>query len=101
MSLPAFARHRWGLKGSGEVGYLDRSNAIVSAPEGVMALRRQLLAASIPAGDDLARSRKMRVSVLSAVHHADTQETTVDSGGCSALSGKPVLNARLVSPSPS
>jgi len=42
MSLPAPARHRWGLDGGGEVGYLDLGDAIVLLPGGVMALRRQL-----------------------------------------------------------
>jgi len=42
MSLPAPARHRWGLDSGGEVGYLDLGDAIVLLPGGVMALRRQL-----------------------------------------------------------
>ena len=43
MSLPAAARHRWGLDGGGEVGYLDLGDAIVLLPGSVTELRRQLL----------------------------------------------------------
>ncbi len=42
MSLPAPARHRWGLESGGEVGYVDLGDAIVLLPGGVTALRRQL-----------------------------------------------------------
>lgn len=45
MSLPASTRHRWGLDGGGEVGYLDLGSAVVIVPGGVEALRRQLLEA--------------------------------------------------------
>lgn len=45
MSLPAAARHRWGLEEGGEVGYLDIGDAVVIVPGGVTQLRRQLLAA--------------------------------------------------------
>jgi bifunctional DNA-binding transcriptional regulator/antitoxin component of YhaV-PrlF toxin-antitoxin module len=56
MSLPAAARHRWGLDAGGEVGYLDIGDALVIVPGGVEQLRRQLLE-SIGAEDwALARS---------------------------------------------
>jgi hypothetical protein len=43
MSLPAAARHRWGLDEGGEVGYLDLGGALVVVPGGVERLRRELL----------------------------------------------------------
>jgi bifunctional DNA-binding transcriptional regulator/antitoxin component of YhaV-PrlF toxin-antitoxin module len=43
MSLPAPARHRWGLDDGGEVGFLDVGDAIVIVPGGVDQLRRALL----------------------------------------------------------
>jgi hypothetical protein len=43
MSLPASARHRWGLNDGGEVGYLDIGDAVVIVPGGVKRLRRALL----------------------------------------------------------
>ena len=43
MSLPASARHRWGLDEGGEVGYLDVGDAIVLVPGGVDRLRSALL----------------------------------------------------------
>lgn len=43
MSLPATTRHRWGLVGGGDVGYLDLGDAILIVPGGVDDLRRQLL----------------------------------------------------------
>ncbi len=45
MSLPAPARHRWGLDDGGEVGYLDIGDAVVIVPGGTEALRRALLGA--------------------------------------------------------
>lgn len=45
MSLPASARHRWGLDGGGDVAYLDLGDAIVLVPSGVDDLRADLLAA--------------------------------------------------------
>src|SRR5438093_8717935 len=45
MSLPATARHRWGLDGGGEVGYLDIGDAVVIVPGGIERLRRDLLEA--------------------------------------------------------
>jgi len=43
MSLPASARHRWGLDEGGDVGYLDIGDAIVLVPGGVDRLRAALL----------------------------------------------------------
>lgn len=43
MSLPASARHRWGLDEGGDVGYLDLGDAIVLVPGGVDQLRAALL----------------------------------------------------------
>ncbi len=43
LSLPATARHRWGLDEGGEVGYVDLGDAVVIVPSGVDELRRQLL----------------------------------------------------------
>jgi hypothetical protein len=43
MSLPARARHRWGLDGGGAVGFFDLGDAVVIVPEGVDELRRALL----------------------------------------------------------
>ena len=45
MSLPAEARHRWGLEGGGEVGYLDLGDAVLLVPGGVGRLRRELFEA--------------------------------------------------------
>jgi bifunctional DNA-binding transcriptional regulator/antitoxin component of YhaV-PrlF toxin-antitoxin module len=45
MSLPARARHRWGLDDGGEVGYLDLGDAVLLVPGGIKGLRRQLLEA--------------------------------------------------------
>ncbi len=43
MSLPASARHRWGLDEGGDVGYLDLGDALVLVPGGVDRLRAALL----------------------------------------------------------
>lgn len=43
MSLPAAARHRWGLDEGGDVGYLDLGDAVVLIPGGVDQLRAALL----------------------------------------------------------
>jgi hypothetical protein len=45
MSLPAEARHRWGLDGGGEVGYLDVGDAVILIPDGVDNLRQRLFEA--------------------------------------------------------
>ena len=43
MSLPASARHRWGLDEGGDVGYLDLGDAVVIVPGGVDSLRASFL----------------------------------------------------------
>ena len=55
MSLPASARHRWGLDEGGEVGYLDIGDTVVLVPGGVHRLRRQLLDAVSQEDWDTAR----------------------------------------------
>jgi hypothetical protein len=45
MSLPAVARHRWGLDDGGEVGFLDVGDAVILVPGGVDDLRRRLFGA--------------------------------------------------------
>jgi hypothetical protein len=45
MSLPAAARHRWGLDAGGEVAFLDLGDAVLLVPGGVDQLRRSVLAA--------------------------------------------------------
>lgn len=56
MSLPATARHRWGLDDGGEVGYLDIGDAVVIVPGGITELRRTLLGAVSDADWDEART---------------------------------------------
>jgi hypothetical protein len=56
MSLPASARHRWGLDEGGEVGYLDVGDAVVIVPGGVDELRRVLLDAVTQADWEAARA---------------------------------------------
>ena len=55
MSLPAEARHRWGLGGGGEVGYLDLGEAVILIPGGVDNLRRRAFASLTD--EDWARAR--------------------------------------------
>lgn len=55
MSLPASARHRWGLDEGGYVGFLDLGDAVVIVPGGAGALRRTLLEAV--RDDDWERAR--------------------------------------------
>jgi bifunctional DNA-binding transcriptional regulator/antitoxin component of YhaV-PrlF toxin-antitoxin module len=43
MSLPAQARHRWGLDQGGEVGWVDLGDALVLVPGGVSQARAALL----------------------------------------------------------
>jgi AbrB family looped-hinge helix DNA binding protein len=43
MSLPADARHRWGLDEGGDLGYVDVGDAVILIPEGADALRRRLI----------------------------------------------------------
>jgi bifunctional DNA-binding transcriptional regulator/antitoxin component of YhaV-PrlF toxin-antitoxin module len=56
MSLPASARHRWGLDDGGEVGYLDIGDAVILVPGGVERFRRQVLEGISQADWDLART---------------------------------------------
>jgi bifunctional DNA-binding transcriptional regulator/antitoxin component of YhaV-PrlF toxin-antitoxin module len=56
MSLPARARHRWGLDDGGEVGFFDLGDAVVIVPEGVEELRRALLDAVSEADWERARA---------------------------------------------
>ena len=55
MSLPASARHRWGLDEGGDVGYLDIGDAILLVPGGVGRLRKALFASITE--DDWAQAR--------------------------------------------
>jgi hypothetical protein len=43
MSLPAQARHRWGLDGGGEAGYLDLGDVVILVPGGLTELRKRVL----------------------------------------------------------
>lgn len=43
MSLPASARHRWGLTGGGEIGYVDLGDVVVLVPGGIDGVRADLL----------------------------------------------------------
>lgn len=43
MSLPAAARHRWGLDDGGEVSYLDLGDAVLLVPGGAAHARNELL----------------------------------------------------------
>ncbi len=45
MSLPADARHRWGLDDGGQVGYLDLGEVVLVVPGGIEALRSQVIGA--------------------------------------------------------
>jgi bifunctional DNA-binding transcriptional regulator/antitoxin component of YhaV-PrlF toxin-antitoxin module len=56
MSLPASARHRWGLDEGGEVGYLDIGDAVILVPGGVTKLRRELLEGITKEDWDIART---------------------------------------------
>jgi bifunctional DNA-binding transcriptional regulator/antitoxin component of YhaV-PrlF toxin-antitoxin module len=56
MSLPASARHRWGLDDGGDVGYLDLGDALVLVPGGVDQLRVVLLDA---VSDDIWESARI------------------------------------------
>ena len=56
MSLPSTTRHRWGLDGGGDVGYLDLGEAILIIPGGTNALRRKLLEAVTESDWENARS---------------------------------------------
>jgi bifunctional DNA-binding transcriptional regulator/antitoxin component of YhaV-PrlF toxin-antitoxin module len=41
-SLPAELRHRWGIDGGGEVGFIDLGDAALIVPGGVAAARHEL-----------------------------------------------------------
>lgn len=43
MSLPASARHRWGLEDGGDVSFIDVGDAVVLIPVGVDELRSRLI----------------------------------------------------------
>ncbi len=43
MSLPAAARHRWGLGDGGEVGYVDLGDVVILVPGGVDKVRADLI----------------------------------------------------------
>ncbi len=45
MSLPACARHRWGIEEGGEIGFLDLGDAVLLVSGGTGPLRRKLLEA--------------------------------------------------------
>lgn len=45
MSLPASARHRWGVEGGGEIGVIDLDGALLLVPGGIDAARKALRAA--------------------------------------------------------
>lgn len=49
MSLPAGARHRWGMEEGGAIGFLDLGDVVVLTRTGIDELRRQLIDA---VGDD-------------------------------------------------
>lgn len=45
MSLPASARHRWGLDLGGEVGAIDMGSAVLLVPGGTQAVQQALATA--------------------------------------------------------
>ena len=55
MSLPAAARHRWGLDDGGAVGFVDLGDAVILVPGGIRTARAELLAAVT--ADDWERAR--------------------------------------------
>ncbi len=56
MSLPASARHRWGIEDGGEIGYLDLGDAVLLVPGGVNELRDSVLGSITEADWDAART---------------------------------------------
>jgi bifunctional DNA-binding transcriptional regulator/antitoxin component of YhaV-PrlF toxin-antitoxin module len=56
MSLPASARHRWGLGEGGSVGYVDLGDIVVLVPGGTDRLRADLLGQLTDEDRDDARS---------------------------------------------
>jgi hypothetical protein len=55
MSLPASARHRWGLDDGGDIVFVDLGDAIIITPGDALTLRRGLLDAVTKHDWDLAR----------------------------------------------
>lgn len=45
MSLPAAARHRWGVEDGGEIGVIDLDGALLLVPGGLDAARKALRSA--------------------------------------------------------
>ena len=45
MSLPAEARHRWGVEDGGEIGVIDLDGALLLIPGGIEAARKAVRAA--------------------------------------------------------
>jgi AbrB family looped-hinge helix DNA binding protein len=45
MSLPASARHRWGLEEGGQVGFIDLGSVVLLLPESIGEIRGELLGA--------------------------------------------------------
>lgn len=41
-SLPADLRHRWGIEGGGEIGFIDLGEAALVVPGGLTVARREL-----------------------------------------------------------
>lgn len=56
MSLPAAARHRWGLEDGGDVGYIDLGDTLLIVPGGVHRLRAEMLDAVTDRDWEVARS---------------------------------------------
>jgi bifunctional DNA-binding transcriptional regulator/antitoxin component of YhaV-PrlF toxin-antitoxin module len=42
LSLPADLRHRWGIEGGGEVGFIDLGDAALVVPGGIETARQEL-----------------------------------------------------------
>lgn len=42
LSLPADPRHRWGIEGGGEVGFIDLGDAALVVPGGIETARQEL-----------------------------------------------------------
>ena len=56
MSLPASARHRWGLEEGGVLTYLDLGDAVILVPGGVEGLRRSMVESVTSEDWDAARA---------------------------------------------
>ncbi len=48
MSLPASARHRWGLADGGVVGFLDLGDCVLLVPGAISELRAEVFGAITP-----------------------------------------------------